>query len=75
MSHGPYAVGAAGDQSRRSGESQRLPPAGWRTAAGRVLDQPIDGGWLRADKMLLYPIFDSIPVLLLDEAIPMDQFE
>ncbi len=42
--------------------------------AGRVLDQAIDGGLLRADKTLLYPIFDSIPLLLVDEAIPMVQF-
>jgi uncharacterized protein YbaR (Trm112 family) len=43
--------------------------------AGRMLDQPIDGGLLRADKTVLYPIFDSIPLLLVDEAIPMNQFD
>jgi uncharacterized protein YbaR (Trm112 family) len=41
---------------------------------GRVLDRPIDAGLLRADKTLLYPILDSIPLLLADEAIPMAQF-
>ena len=43
--------------------------------AGRVLSQPIDGGLLRADKTLLYPILDLIPVLLVDEAIPLSQLE
>ena len=40
---------------------------------GRLLDQAIDGGLLLADKTLLYPILDSIPLLLVDEAIPMAQ--
>jgi len=43
------------------------------TRAGRLVDQPIGGGLLRADKTLLYPISDGIPVLLADEAIPLSQ--
>lgn len=41
--------------------------------AGRVLEQPIDGGLIRADGTLLYPIIDGIPVLLHDDAIPLHQ--
>jgi uncharacterized protein YbaR (Trm112 family) len=41
--------------------------------AGRLVDQPIDGGLLRGDKALLYPILDGIPILLGDEAIPLTQ--
>lgn len=41
--------------------------------AGRLVEQPIDGGLLRPDKTLLYPIVDGIPVLLADEAIPLAQ--
>jgi uncharacterized protein len=41
--------------------------------AGRLVDQPIGGGLLRADHTLLYPILDGIPVLLADEAIPLAQ--
>ncbi len=41
--------------------------------AGRLVDCPIDGGLLRSDKTLLYPILDGIPVLLADEAIPLTQ--
>ena len=40
---------------------------------GRLVDQPIGGGLLRADKTLLYPIIDGIPVLLADEAITLAQ--
>jgi uncharacterized protein len=42
---------------------------------GRRIEQPIDGGLLRADKKLLYPILDGIPVLLADEAIPLGQLD
>jgi uncharacterized protein YbaR (Trm112 family) len=41
--------------------------------AGRRLERPIDGGLLDANKTALYPILDSIPVLLADEAIPLTQ--
>ena len=37
--------------------------------SGRRVEQPIDGGLMRAEGDLLYPIVDQIPVLLRDEAI------
>jgi uncharacterized protein YbaR (Trm112 family) len=40
---------------------------------GRTLDAPLESGLLRQDKSLLYPVVDDIPVLLLDEAIPLEQ--
>jgi uncharacterized protein YbaR (Trm112 family) len=43
--------------------------------AGRLADRAIDGGLLRADKTLMYPILDDIPLLLADEAIPLAQFD
>ncbi len=44
-----------------------------RNKAGHLVEQAIDGGLLRADGALLYPIVDQIPVLLPDEAIPLNQ--
>ena len=44
-----------------------------KNQAGRPVEQPIEGGLLRADKTLLYPVVDDIPVLLADEAIPLAQ--
>jgi uncharacterized protein len=44
-----------------------------KNKAGQKLDKPLDGGLVRADKRLLYPIVDDIPMMLVDEAIPLDQ--
>ena len=41
--------------------------------AGEKLKAPLEGGLLRADQRLLYPIMDDIPMLLVDEAIYVDQ--
>jgi uncharacterized protein YbaR (Trm112 family) len=41
--------------------------------AGHKLAKPLDGGLVRADGAVLYPIVDDIPMMLVDEAIPLDQ--
>ncbi len=40
----------------------------------QTVTENIDGGLMRADKKYLYPIRDSIPVMLIEEAIPLDEF-
>jgi uncharacterized protein YbaR (Trm112 family) len=42
-----------------------------KNRAGRLVEQAIDGGLLRADNTLFYPILDGIPLLLPDEAISL----
>ncbi|MCH8158207.1 MAG: hypothetical protein IID18_10770 [Nitrospinae bacterium] len=44
-----------------------------KNRAGEVVTEAIDGGLLREDATLLYPIRDDIPIMLIDEAIPCDQ--
>ncbi len=39
---------------------------------GEVVREPLEGGLVREDGTLLYPIFDGIPVFLADEAIPLE---
>ena len=40
--------------------------------AGAQVRVSLDAGLLRQDGELLYPIRDDIPIMLLDEAIPLD---
>lgn len=40
---------------------------------GGPVNDPIDGGLVREDGKLLYPIRDDIPVMLIDEAIELDR--
>jgi uncharacterized protein len=41
--------------------------------AGRTVEKRLGGGLVRADRAVLYPIVDEIPMMLVDEAIPLDQ--
>lgn len=41
------------------------------TRGGEPVREPVDGGLVRADQRVLYPIRDEIPIMLVDEAIPL----
>ena len=40
--------------------------------AGEPVTEPIDGGLVRADGRYLYAIRDGIPVMLVEQAIPLE---
>lgn len=42
-----------------------------KNRAGQPVKEKIDGGLVREDKKFLYPIRQNIPVMLIDEAIPL----
>jgi uncharacterized protein len=42
-----------------------------KNRGGQKLEKAIDGGLVRQDGVFLYPIDDGIPVMLIDEAIPL----
>ena len=47
-----------------------------RNRGGQPVTQPLDGGLIRIkDRKYLYPIIDEIPVMLIDEAIPLEGIE
>jgi len=46
-----------------------------KNQGGRAVEEPLQGGLLRQDGALLYPILDEIPVLLADEGIALDQLK
>lgn len=43
-----------------------------KTKGGRELKDPIQAGLVRKDGQALYPIQDRIPILLVDESIPLE---
>lgn len=43
-----------------------------KNRGGQTLSKQLDGALLRADGRIAYPIVDEIPVLLIDEGIPID---
>jgi uncharacterized protein YbaR (Trm112 family) len=43
--------------------------------AGEKVEKQIDGGLVREDGQYLYTIVDEIPIMLIDEAIPLAQLE
>jgi uncharacterized protein YbaR (Trm112 family) len=45
-----------------------------KNRGGEVVKEAIDAGLLREDKKFLYPIREDIPIMLIDEAIPAEQF-
>lgn len=44
-----------------------------KNRAGETIEEKIDGGLVREDKAYMYPIRDDIPIMLIDEAIPLEQ--
>jgi uncharacterized protein len=44
-----------------------------KNKAKKSVTEKLDGGLIRADNKILYPIREDIPVMLIDEGIPLDQ--
>jgi uncharacterized protein YbaR (Trm112 family) len=42
-----------------------------KNRAGRTIQDQLQGGLIREDHSVLYPIIDDIPMLLVDEGIPL----
>jgi len=51
--------------------NRQIDAGGLKNRAGLPVDEKMDGGWVRGDGKFLYPIRESIPVLLVDGAIPL----
>ena len=42
-----------------------------KSRAGQPVTEPIEGALVREDRQFLYPIRGNIPILLIDEALPI----
>jgi uncharacterized protein YbaR (Trm112 family) len=53
--------------------NQRIRQGTLKNRVGTVVSDPLDGGLVREDRRYLYIIRDDIPVMLIDEAIPLQE--
>ncbi len=44
-----------------------------RNKAGHAVEQHLDGALVREDRQAAYPIVDGLPIMLIDQAIPLAQ--
>ena len=44
-----------------------------RNRGGELVSRKLEGGLIRADGTYVYPIFDGIPILLIDEGLALAQ--
>ena len=51
--------------------NQQIAAGKLRNRGGQPLTEKVDGGLMRADGRFVYPIRQDIPVMLIDEAIPL----
>ncbi|MBA0914325.1 MAG: hypothetical protein H0Z54_00950 [Nitrospira sp.] len=42
-----------------------------KNKANKLVTEPLDGGLIRSDRTMLYPIRENIPVMLIEEGIPL----
>lgn len=43
-----------------------------KNLANKPVTESLDGGLIRADRKILYPIREDIPVMLIEEGIPLE---
>lgn len=43
-----------------------------RNRGGELVTEPVQEGLVREDGLFLYPVRDDIPIMLIDEAIPLE---
>ena len=43
-----------------------------QNTGGNPVKEPLDGGLIRSDKKVTYPIREKIPIMLIEEGIPTD---
>ena len=43
-----------------------------QNTGGNLVKEPLAGGLIRSDKKVAYPIRETIPIMLIEERIPID---
>ena len=55
--------------------NQKILAGALKNRGGEFLKEIIDSGLLREDRKYIYPIREDIPIMLIDEAIPFEEFD
>ena len=63
------------DQQLVAALNQAVAQRRLKNRAGEPVEKMLDGGLVRDDRAVVYPVIDGIPIMLVDEAIPLDQVE
>ena len=53
----------------------RIKEGSLKNRGGDVMKEPIDAGLVREDRKFLYAIREDIPIMLIDESIPFEEFD
>lgn len=53
--------------------NKRISKGELKTKGGQPITEPIDGGLLRTDRTVAYPIRDQIPIMLIEEGILIEK--
>ena len=51
--------------------NERVAAGSLKNRGGKVLTEKLDGALLRSDRTMAYPIRNRIPIMLIEEAIPL----
>jgi len=59
------------DQDRLASINQHIKEGTVKNKAGILVKDRLDGGLVRSDNALIYPIRENIPIMLIEEGIPL----
>lgn len=60
------------DDSLIASLNARIEKGEIKNKSGQPISEKLDGGLIRADRKILYPIREDIPVMLIEEGIPVE---
>lgn len=63
------------DEALLSRLNARIAGGGVKNRGKEPVTEPVPAGLVREDGLLLYPVRDDIPIMLIDEAIPLREGE
>ena len=59
------------DDSRLENLNQKIEAGELQNKIGAVIREKLDGALIRSDQRIAYPIREGIPIMLIDEGIPL----